>query len=306
MVDRIEIECAKNVNLIEFLTENYPHLIYYDWKRKSYRHIDHDSLVINPEFWYRFSIGRGGDPISFLMEFCNKTFQEAVKELCLFSDISCTESKCDIQIKREDIVLTDEDIISEDFCAPLRKSNANNVIRYLQDRGISLNTINILLEQNLLYEDHRKNCVFYRKNPQMCILRGTGEEKWIKIIREIPNTYWVFKVGENSKDIFICESPIDAVSLYECLKGKDGYYCAMAGLKKRTYLRIIEDLGLDDDGILCKNIKIAVDWDAAGANFLDYEIDDFYPFLAVRPSAAEMKMTKDWNDVLCLRKNLYF
>ena len=110
MVDVAEIECAKNVDLIEFLMEKYPHLIYYDWKRKSYRHVDHDSLVINRDFWYRFSTGRGGDPISFLMEFCNKTFQEAVKELCLFSDISFRESKSDLQIKHEDIILTEEDI----------------------------------------------------------------------------------------------------------------------------------------------------------------------------------------------------
>lgn len=49
-----------------------------------------------------------------------------------------------------------------------------------------------------------------------------------------------------------------------------------------------------------------MDWDAAGTNFLDHEIDDFYPFVAVRPSEAEMKITKDWNDVLNLRKNHYF
>ena len=94
-------------------------------------------------------------------------------------------------------------------------------------------TTDMLIEQNLLYEDYRKNCVFYREKPGICILRGTGDEKWIKIIREISNNYWVFKKGTNPEDIYICESPIDCISVYECNHHRDGYYCALAGLKRK-------------------------------------------------------------------------
>lgn len=300
-VEKNKIEAAKNVDLIEFLKENYPEIIEYNRKRKSYRHTEHDSLVINSDFWYRFSQGKGGDQISFVVEYCGKEFPEAVEELSKFSDVSCTESKSPKNITRLDTILTDDNIIDENFTPPAKKPSAKNVRNYLCDRGIPYATTDMLIDQNLLYEDYRKNCVFYRESPGICILRGTGEEKWTKIIREISNNYWFFKVSENPSDIFICESPIDAISVYECNHHRQGYYCAMAGLKKRTYLRIVKDLALDQDGKLCKNIKIAVDWDAAGKNFLDNEVDRSYKFVALRPTAGEMKTCKDWNDILQFR-----
>lgn len=300
-VDKSKIESAKNADLIEFLKENYPEIIEYNRKRKSYRHAEHDSLVINSEFWYQFSRSRGGDQISFVMEFCDKTFPEAVEELSQFSDISCTESNSPSHIKRSDTVLTDENIIDENFTAPAKKSYAKNVRNYLYNRGIPFATSDMLIDQNLLYEDYRRNCVFYCETQKMCILRGTREEKWMKIIRAIPNSYWFFKKGKNPADIYICESPVDAISVYECNHHRDGYYCALAGLKNRTYLRIVRDLAIDGEGNLCKNLKIAVDWDAAGKNFLDNEIDRTYKFVALRPTNEEMEKCKDWNDVLKLR-----
>ena len=45
-----------------------------------------------------------------------------------------------------------------------------------------------------------------------------------------------------------------------------------------------------------------MDWDSAGCRFLDHTISNEYKFVALRPSAAEMKCTKDWNDVLQLRR----
>ncbi len=299
--DKNKIEIAKNANLIEFLLEFFPHLIEYDRRRKSYRHTEHDSLVINKDFWYRFSRGRGGDQISFLVEFCGMSFTQAVEALSKFSDISYIESDSENDIQVNDIILSDEDIIDENFAPPARKSHAKNVRNYLYGRGIPNETTDMLIEENRLYEDYRRNCVFYCETQKMCILRGTREEKWMKIIRAIPHSYWFFKKGRNPEDIYICESPIDALSVYECNHHRDGYYCALAGLKNRTYLRIVRDLALDPDGNLCKNLKLAVDWDAAGKNFLDNEIDRTYKFVALRPTAQEMDKCKDWNDVLQLR-----
>ena len=302
-VSKQQIETAKNADLVEFLEINYPTVIEYNMRKKSYRHTEHDSLVIKSDFWYQFSRSHGGDQISFLVKFCNKTFPEAVKELSVFSDISCNddETKNQKRITREDIILTDEDIINKNFSAPAQRPSADHVRNYLHGRGISFKTIDMLLEEGILYEDYRRNCVFYRENPRLCLLRGTTNKKWVKIIREIPNSYWYFKVGNNPDTIYICESPIDAISLFECRYKREGYYCAMAGLKKRTYLRIIKDLALDENGNLCKNIKLAVDWDEAGINFLENEIDKSYKFVAVRPQKTEVEKCKDWNDVLQLR-----
>ena len=299
--DKNKIAIAKNTDLIEFLLENYPEIIEYNYRKKSYRHTKHDSLVINSDFWYQFSRSRGGDQISFLVTFCEMSFPQALEALSKFSDISCVESDSPKNIKRIDTVLVDEDIIDENFTPPAKKPYAKNVRNYLYNRDIPYATTDMLIEQNLIYEDYRKNCVFYCETQKMCILRGTREEKWMKIIRAIPNSYWFFKKGTNPENIYICESSIDAISVYECNHHRDGYYCALAGLKNRTYLRIVRDLALDSDGNLCKNLKIAVDWDEAGKNFLNNEIDRTYKFVALRPTTAEMEKCKDWNDVLQLR-----
>ncbi len=296
-----QIAIAKNANLIEFLLENYPEIIEYNCRKKSYRHTEHDSLVIKSDFWYQFSRSRGGDQISFLVEFCGMSFPQAVEALSKFSDISYIESDSVNDIQIDDIILSDEDIIDKNFAPPARKSHAKNVRNYLYNRGIPFATSDMLIEQNRLYEDYRRNCVFYCETQKLCILRGTREEKWTKIIRAIPNSYWFFKKGTNPTDIYICESPIDCISVYECTHHKDGYYCAMAGLKNRTYLRIVRDLALDSEGNLCKNLKLAVDWDQAGKNFLDNEIDRTYKFVALRPTDTETESCKDWNDVLQLR-----
>lgn len=295
-VTEAEIDQAKEVNLIRFLSSEYPNLIVYDQKRRSYCHADHDSLVINEHYWYRFSTSEGGDQIRFLTEYCGKKFQNAVRDLCDFDDdiasMRFVDARKSAQNSHKD----------EEYEPPTRGCTDYNMSKYLQERGISWMTIQMLMKQNLLYEDCRRNCVFQRENPGLCILRGTRGEKWTKIICETPNNYWFFKAGEDPIDVFICESPIDAISLYECNQRRCGYYCAMGGLKEQTYLRIINDLALDEDSNLCKNIKIAVDWDAAGRRFLDHTISNEYKFVALRPSETEMKCTKDWNDVLQLRK----
>lgn len=291
-----EIDRAKETNLIHFLSNEYPDLIVYDLRRRSYCHADHDSLIINDRYWYRFSTSEGGDQIEFLKRFCGKKLPEAVRALCDFDDDVASVRSVDAKKSHYD------NNIDKNYKPPTRGYTHYNMSKYLQERSISWNSIQMLMDQDLLYEDFRKNCVFQRKDPGMCILRGTRGEKWTKIIREIPNNYWFFKVGEDPSDIFICESPIDAISLYECNKCRDGYYCAMGGLKRATYSRIIDDLALDENLKLCKNIKIAVDWDDAGRRFLDYTVDSTYKFIALYPSEVEMKRTKDWNDVLQLRR----
>ena len=48
---------------------------------KEYRWKKHDSVTVSGNRWYRHSLGRGGYPVDFVMEFYNATFLEAVKML---------------------------------------------------------------------------------------------------------------------------------------------------------------------------------------------------------------------------------
>ena len=297
-VTRVEIEQAKAVNLIDFLEYNYPDIIVFDRVRKCYCHSEHDSLVIDNSLWHRFSTNEGGDQISFLETFCGKKFPEAVTELCNYSGCSWLSEKAE-PVKKKTAARIEE--VRKDYRPPAHFENCDMVKKYLQSRCIPLDTIEMLIERGLLYEDPLHNCVFARQDPGMAILRGTQGIKWIQIIREIPNNYWFFKIGENPENIFIAEAPLDIISVYECNKRRDGIYCAMAGLKKNTYFRILDDFAFNEKNELIKNIKICVDWDDKGEAFVKDILQEPFKIVTVRPPIEQKEITKDWNDVLCLR-----
>lgn len=277
-VTKKQILKAKSVNMISFLYDNFPDTIFFDYKTKTVRNSVYDSLVINKHAWYRFSKGKGGDNIQYLMEIHQIPFIDAVKILSEY-----------------EICSKDQDVVNVSFVAPERACSTKNIIAYLIGRGLSKDIIEALIAQNLIYEDTRKNVVFFRNTPskRMCIIKGTNKEtSFNKIITEIPHNYWFFSQGINPQNVYVCESPIDAISLYEYQKRADGIYTSMAGLKIATLNRIIHGINHDNS----KTINIAVDWDFAGKNFcINYDLDKKYAILL--PPETE-KPAKDWNDIL--------
>ena len=95
-----------------------------------------------------------------------------------------------------------------------------------------------LVYHRLLYEDTRGNAVFVnqKKGREIAILRGTltyAKEAFKRIDTSESNNYWVFE-NQNVDTVYVCESPIDAISLYELNGQKFGAYVAMGGVKNKT------------------------------------------------------------------------
>ena len=118
--------------------------------------VEMDSLRIEDRrTWFRYSQNTGGDAITFLQQFCEKSFLEAVGYLLTFHG------------KARDAPVPQPKPISQkqEFSLPPRNTDDRRVFAYLHKRGIAPQVIRQFLNSGLLYEDaEHHNCVFVGKN----------------------------------------------------------------------------------------------------------------------------------------------
>ena len=288
-VGSTQIQRAREVNFLNFMQDRFPEMIEYSTKWKAYIHPEHDSLKYFEHGYFRFSNNDGGDGIKFLQEWCGMDFQNAVLELWQYAggrpDNQLTYSRRNASYK-----------------APERfEGDFKRLFAYLTStRKIDVAIVQDLVNRKLIYEDVKHNVVFINPEPGkgIAISRSTIPMKngqfFKKIDIEASNNYWKFEAGENPERVFICEAPIDAISLYELFKKKPGIYIAMAGLKPETVKRVISDFP-------DKEILLATDWDNAGISFtLRLHKELGIKFIGMPPE--KQQGTKDYNEFLCLRK----
>lgn len=128
-----------------------------------------DSLRIKDRCtWFRYSQNTGGDAITFLQQYCGKSFSEAVEYLLTFHG------------KARDTPAPQPKPISrkQEFSLPPRNADDRRVFAYLRKRDIAAQVIRQFLNAGLLYEDAvHHNCVFVGKNSagqaKYAELRGT-------------------------------------------------------------------------------------------------------------------------------------
>lgn len=154
---------------------------------------------------------------------------------------------------------------------------------YLKSRGIPSDTVKQLSQLGILYQskDHN-NLVFVNQERDFAELRGTCSfgKGFHGVIKNQADRFWSFAIGRPEK-VYICESAIDAISLY-LLNQKEGTennaaYVSIAGVANQQTIDRIKNSGL--------NVVIAVDNDHAGDICRDKNPD----CEAIIPSR------KDWN-----------
>ena len=119
-----EMQTARETDLPELLTH-----LGYQVKRigRYYTTAEMDSLRIKDRrTWFRYSQGIGGDAITFLQQFCDKTFPEAVEYLLTFQG-----RPRDAPVKTKPV--TKQDKPSEQFALPPRNADDRRVFAYLTD-----------------------------------------------------------------------------------------------------------------------------------------------------------------------------
>lgn len=275
-------ETAKQVNLINFLQDEFPDLITYSTKRKRYEHPLHNSLVINPSAWHQFSRNEGGDTIEFLIRFAEMDCIEAIKTLSEYAGVYGTD-KATYQRDTEAQKWPQRD-----------DSRIGQVITYLTDRGLKRAILDDLIDMGNLFADIYGNAVFTNDTKTVAFCRGTyGTGNTFKrIYTKKSNEFILFQPEQEMQRIYITESPIDSISLYQVLERPEpAGFCCMCGLKKGTVKRITEIYTYAE-------IYMAIDWDKAGNAFYEQYKGAYKRMIA---PARYRDTCKDWNGLLCQR-----
>ncbi len=290
----IQKQNAKQTNLISFLSVQHPEIIVFNSSKKRFEHMEHDSLVISEFAWFWFSRSRGGDTIEFLVEFLNYSFPDAVLALCRFNGENGDLSN--ISSYKEETSPKPQNGENGRFWIPQRsEKNFSKVEAYLMQRGISKRTIQTLKENGILYADSYANCCFINEAMTMIFQRGTQEKDFKRIITNEQFAVWTFKPYKEIRRIYICESPIDAVSLFELCKEEkkiNSAFVSIQGLKAAA-VNMVWNENPDAE------IYIAVDWDDAGNAFYNGK----FPFFKRMKAPLEYQaQCKDWNELLQIIK----
>jgi hypothetical protein len=301
------IENAKQANLIDFMLTHHPESIINHY---GIRDKEHDSLVLFPHSYCRFSTGEVQDSITYLEKYQGYQWRSSVIALNEFH----TENYDKPETPAFDYGIPKN---GKGFYKPVDTYRNDIIRKYLhKDRNISLNTIDSLIHADKIYAATTpafgENFVcFSNKETDFYCLRNTSAEGFPKLqYTKKQCEFWWFSPLEFDcmKDIhtfiqcgskhfsedypiYICESPIDAISLYELTKAP-GIYAAMGGLKMTTARNIISTFKMDNK---YRKAIIATDNDLAGIRFANSFPDEI-------PHDIKTPVHKDWNeDLLALR-----
>ena len=231
----------------------------------------------------------GGNPIDFLVEYLNFSFPDAVMELQNYSEEKALDTSPDSIPRPPKLELTE---LPKPTTGQYKRAYAYLTVT----RRLSRDTVAGLIKAKLLYQDERGNAVFISKDKTFCEVRGTLSEKaFHQSLHTEPYTpFWSVTVGsppQGSKpSVFVCESCIDAVSLYELQRldrtlRPGSIFCGIGGVGKQIGIDAIAQRFPD-----C--VWLAVDNDSAGEECR--KRNPSLPYI--------LPEEKDWNEILKKRR----
>ena len=252
----------------------------YRWKR-------HDSLTVRENKWYRHSQSKGGGPIDFVMEFCGRSFTEAVQLLTGELGEGKPEQTAPPPLS--------------DFRLPPRSPDPGQVKRYLTEaRRIDEDVTGFFLSTGDIYEEAaHHNAVFVGRDesgiPRYAHQRGTTGNFRLDVKGSDKAFNFCYR-GEGEK-LFVFEAPVDLLS-FLCLFKKDWQkhsYLSLGGVGEKALVRFLSDRPS------VKTIYLCLDSDEAG-NEACSRIAKLTPEgLTVH---RLVPLFKDWNEVLQRRAEI--
>ena len=282
-----EMQIARETDLPELLTH-----LGYQVKRVGRFHTtaEMDSLRIKDRrTWFRYSQNTGGDAITFLQQFCGKSFPEAVEYLLTFHG------------KARDAPIPQPKPISpkQKFSLPPRNADDRRVFAYLRKRGIAAQVIRQFLNSGLLYEDaEHHNCVFVGKNSAGQVkyagLRGTYDREGKGFRGDVTGSDkrvgFALPYDRSSDQVFVFEAPIDLMS-YLTLHRNTPNALALCGL----YDGALQAYLTDHPQI--KRIELCLDADEPGQKAAQ-QLQEKYQLQGYAVTVEKPRCGKDWNEYL--------
>lgn len=293
-----EMSIAKETDLPDLLS----HLGYQVRRLGSYYTTkEMDSIRIkNRRSWRRYSTGQGGDAITFLQEFCDKSFPEAVNYLLEFNGHRARDPPQHLPSRAEPPKTEPPKEEKPAFVLPIANQDQRRVFAYLQKRGIAPQVIRDFIQAGLLYEDAlHHNCVFVGREiggkPRFASKRGTydldgsgfkgdvtGSDKSVAFPLPCdPSLDWVA----------VFEAPIDLMSfctMYPKVKSNAVALCGLYQGALDTYLK---------DHPHLQRIILCLDADGPGQE-ATRKLKAEYEQKGYQVSTRTPPLRKDWNEYL--------
>lgn len=271
---------------------------------KSYSLKEHDSVRIDAakNKFIRNSNGKAGNIISFVMEFENKDYVSALKQLSEITNGSSFNYTPQKYISSHKPEKKEEKPILK---LPKKVDTTKNVMAYLsKSRGIDMSIIQEFISNGNLYQDENNNCVFVSKDtnnkPNFINKRGTNTFK--RFISDVAGSDYnhCFYINNNAPAMIVTESVIDSMSimsttLHNKKSPKSFNYLALSGASKITAVEThIKENSNINTVIICFDNDEAGRKNAVKIHELlkpyDLNIIDKFP------------QEKDWNDELLKRE----
>lgn len=309
-----QLRQARQTNLYEFLMKY--HFSDFFREGKSIHLKNNRSISIKQGYcgYMDFATEEKGNSIDFLTKYMGYQLDEAVFALC--QNVLIKDMDIQQEYKHKQATLQLPEAASEAYKC---------LYAYLLHRGISAKTIKALIEMKIMYQDNYKNIIFVNQEWDWAECRGTNSfsdakcknsnscenfkeesyglcgnmrscEKYKKSSyhRMIANSrtdgFWWFPIKKNTPEvIYVCESAIDAISLYELHQidgiNENAVYISIGGVSKQATINRLKQH---------KHVVLAVDNDEAGEKCRYRNNDLGY----IVPCA------KDWNEDLQIRKGI--
>ena len=145
-----QVEKARSVDLLDYIKRSEPNNIKPSAPGE-YRLIDHDSLKISKGKFHWFSRGIGGiNAIDFLVKVRGFEFKAAVRELAGEDFSQSVGKRAPPNVPKRESSNTKD--LAPFFELPRANNHNDDVIKYLQGRGIKESVIIACIEANLLYQ----------------------------------------------------------------------------------------------------------------------------------------------------------
>ena len=273
-----QMQSARKANLYDYLMCN--HLSDCIKDGNSLRPKCNHSISVKKGYagYKDFASGETGNSVDFLVRYMGYDLDDAVFALVGQSSPLAVRIE-----KKQDIVVPVE------FPKPL-EGRWKQLYAYLQARGISVDIINLLIRQKIIYQSaERNNIIFVNKERDFAEVRGTYTygKPYHRVYKGQADRFWWFKPWEGTVEcVYVCEAAIDAISLYQlhalAKESQKAIYVSLGGVANQP---TIDRLKRQPAGY---KIILAVDNDAAGEacrvrnNDLDYILPE----------------SKDWNEDL--------
>ena len=241
-----------------------------------------DKIYIRGGKWFNFYENEGGNAISFVRKFFEKSFPEAMQ--FLFGDNAGELKQPKPVIKRE----------KKPFIPPKEHSNMRRVYQYLVGkRKIDKEVFSVFANHGLIYESadyHNAVVVGKDKDGTMrhISLRGTGGDFRGNVESSLPE--YSFHWNGKSDRLYLFEAPIDMLSFISMNKEEwqTHSYAACCGVGSK----VLDQMLKDNPNI--KKVYLCLDNDMKGREFNAIIADRM--FEQGIPTKILVPKNKDWNE----------